>query len=560
MKTKKKLLCLLLSAALLLTTAACGTADAPAVQTSPAPAAEPSPEPTAAPTAVPAPESTPEPTPEPTPAPTPEPEKFYSAEGYVYILKEDGTAEITGYTGSEKQLTIPSELDGHTVSSLGRRAFYDIDQITQVEVPDTVKRIEEQSFGWCTALLSVSLPEGLEFIGSDAFWYCRKLSTLNIPDSVKVIMEGLFGGCDALKEIVLSPEHPVLALVDGVLFNRADSVLLWYPVTRSGREYEVPDGTRRIASEAFYHSKLEKIVLPESIEELASSALSGCDSLKTFNIPSKVTKMDGVISSCDHLESISVAEENEVLASVDGVLFDKTTHTLIKYPAVKRGSSYTVPEGTEVIGTLAFESAGLTEIIFPDSVRSIGSNAFRFCYKLKAVLLPEGIEEIGSFAFQYCSSMEKAVLPASLTKVDSNPFLNCEKLREIVVSEDNPAFMLINGCLVQKEEMILLACPGTTEENMLEFPSGIRMVGADAFENCKGLEEIIFGEGLEVIDVYAFHGCSGLKRIVLPASVIEINRAAFDLEKIKDVVFVVTPGSYAENFCSSYELKIEYAG
>ena len=207
-----------------------------------------------------------------------EPEKYYSADGYVYILKEDGTAEITGYTGSETKLAIPSQLDGYTVTSLGKRAFYNFDQLTEVTLPETVKNIDIQAFSWCTNLQTITLAEGLETIGSNAFWYCRKLTTVTIPDSVTKIMEAAFGGCDALKQIVLSADHPTLAVVDGVLFNTVDSVLLWYPVPRNDREYHAPDGTKRIGAEAFYHSKLEKIVLPESLEELASSSISGCES------------------------------------------------------------------------------------------------------------------------------------------------------------------------------------------------------------------------------------------------------------------------------------------
>ena len=489
-----------------------------------------------------------------------EPEKFYSADGYVYILNEDGSAQITGYTGTEQRLIVPAELDGHAVTALGNRAFYGLDQLTEVQLPDTLKSVGKSSFGWCSSLQTVTFAEGLETIESYAFWYCKKLTKLNLPDSVTTVMEAAFGGCDALNGVTLSPDHPALAVVDGVLFNTVDSVLLWYPVTRNGREYQVPDGTRRIGSEAFFRSKLEKIVLPESVEELASSSISGCDHLRTFNVPSKITKMDDVISSCDKLEAIEVSPENEVYESVDGVLFDKTTHTLIKYPPVRRGSSYTVPEGTEAIASYAFDAAGLNEIVLPDSLRVIGSNAFRFCDKLRTLLLPEGIEEIDSFAFQYCSSMERFVLPMSLKTIDANPFLHCSSLKEIVVPEDHPVLTLVNGCLVDTEEMTIVTCPETLKEQKLVFPDGIRAVGDDAFEYCKGIAEIVFGEGLETIGTYAFHGCDNLKRMVLPESVTEINRSAFDLSKVKDnTVFVVTPDSYAENFCTAYELKTENA-
>ena len=64
---------------------------------------------------------------------------------------------------------------------------------------------------------------------------------------------------------------------------------------------------------------------------------------------------------------------------------------------------------------------------------------------------------------------------------------------------------------------------------------------------------------LQEIRVSAFRKCKKLKRVVLPASVTYIDRSAFDLNDVKKTVFVVTPGSYAENFCTSYELTTEPA-
>lgn len=579
----KRILSLILLALLLCSTFACGgeKPDAsPSAQTGPtaapteAPAFEPTEapkpasteapaptaEPTEAPTAEPTPEPTEEPTPEPTAEPTPEPETFYTSGSFVYVRNADGGATITGYTGSEKKLTIPAELDGYTVTALRRRAFYDNRDLTQVTVPDTVRSIGDSCFGWCTKLTSVSLPEGLESIGSDAFWVCQSLTKVNVPNSVTKIGEGVFFGCNALREITLAKDHPVLRVVDGVLFNYADSVLLWYPAKRSGKTYTVPDGTRRIGSDAFSYVDLEKIVLPESVEELGVSAFSACNRLKTICIPSKVTSMDGVIDSCLHLESIEVAENNPALESIDGVLFDRSAHALLLYPPVKKDGVYTVPEGTEAIGRNAFYSAKFTEINLPGSVRSIGQNAFLFCENIKEIVLPEGVEELSGYAFQYCTRLERIVLPDSLKTVGTNPFLQCKKLTEIVISADHPAFTLLCGCLVHREDMHLIACPAGLQAKTLEFPAGIRTIGTNAFRKCAGVEEIVFGEGLETIRDAAFDGCDGLKRIVLPASLTAIDGTAFQPDKLKNTVFVVAPGSAAESFCAANGLNIQYAG
>ncbi len=487
------------------------------------------------------------------------PEKFTNVDGYVYVLKEDGTAEITGYTGKEKKLTIPSELDGHTVTSIGYRAFYENKQLTEVILPDTLKVLRIQPFACCEKLQSVSLPEGLEIIDTNAFYDCKKLTKVNIPTSVTTVMEGIFAGCTSLKEIALAPDHPFLEAADGVLFNRETSTLLWYPATRKGKEYTVPDGTKRIGYQSFYDSPLEKIILPDSIEELPGGAFENCAKLKAVNIPPKVISVDGIFKACDKLEAINVDEGNEVFESTDGVLFSRTGHSLVKYPAAKKGKTYEVPEGTQAIMPNAFEYVPLTGVTIPGSVRLIGNNAFLFCKSLKEIILPEGVEELGDFAFQWCSGMVKASLPASLVKLNRNPFMSCEKLSEIVIAEGNSALEVVSGCLVRKEDMAVVCCPPALKAKKLEFPAGIRIVEGSAFAYCGSIEEVTFGDGLEEIRVSSFRKCKKLKRVVLPASVTYIDRSAFDLNDMKKTVFVVTPGSYAENFCTSYELTTEPA-
>lgn len=487
------------------------------------------------------------------------PKKFSNAEGYVYTLNEDGTAEITGYTGKDKKLTIPSALDGHTVTSIGYRAFYENKQLTEVVLPDTLKSLGIQPFSWCEKLQSVTLPEGLEIIDTNAFFSCKKLTKINIPASVTTVKEGIFAGCTSLQIITLAPDHPFLEIADGVLFNRETSTLLWYPPTRKGKEYTVPEGTKRISYQAFYGSPLEKIILPDSIEELPGGAFEECTKLKTVNIPPKVTSVDAIFKNCGKLEAINVDEGNENFESTDGVLFDKTAHSLIKYPAAKKGKTYAVPEGTQAIMPNAFEDAPLTGVTIPGSVRFVGSNAFLFCKSLKEVTLSEGVEEFGDYPFQWCSGLTKITLPASLAKVSRNPFLNCEKLSEIAIAEGNSALEMVNGCLVRKEDMAVVCCPQALKAKKLEFLAGIRIVEGSAFAYCGSIEEVTFGNGLEEIRVSAFRKCKKLKRVVLPASVTLIDRTAFDLDDVKKTVFVVTPGSHAENFFTSYGLTTEPA-
>ena len=93
-----------------------------------------------------------------------ETEKFFNEKGYVYTVKEDGIAEIAGYTGKDKKLSIPSELKGLKVTSIASHAFNG-SQITEASVPEGVKAVGNNVFEWCPSLTKVVFPEGLEVLG-----------------------------------------------------------------------------------------------------------------------------------------------------------------------------------------------------------------------------------------------------------------------------------------------------------------------------------------------------------------------------------------------------------
>ena len=97
-----------------------------------------------------------------------EPEMHISGD-YGYIILNDGTAEITGYSGEEKQLTIPSELDGICVTSIGDNAFSDNKSLTSVTIPDSVTSIGDYAFERCSSLASVTIPNSVTNIGDQAF-------------------------------------------------------------------------------------------------------------------------------------------------------------------------------------------------------------------------------------------------------------------------------------------------------------------------------------------------------------------------------------------------------
>jgi len=136
---------------------------------------------------------------------------------FEYAVLEDGTAQITAYSGSASELTIPAVLDGYAVTAIGNYAF-----------------------SYTSSLKSVKIPDGITTIGHFAFQCCSGLKNVKIPDSINSIGYNPFGECRSLTDVDVSPNHPTLATIDGVLFSKPDQRLVWYPMASSASSYSIP--------------------------------------------------------------------------------------------------------------------------------------------------------------------------------------------------------------------------------------------------------------------------------------------------------------------------------
>ncbi|MDO5396891.1 MAG: leucine-rich repeat domain-containing protein, partial [bacterium] len=105
-------------------------------------------------------------------------DELESVDGFKYIVLNGTYCSITGYTGDSKDITIPSEIGGYIVQSIGERAFYNNETIVSVILPNTVETIGGYSFYNCAHLSSVTLPEGLTTIYAYAFQNCTSLESI----------------------------------------------------------------------------------------------------------------------------------------------------------------------------------------------------------------------------------------------------------------------------------------------------------------------------------------------------------------------------------------------
>ena len=321
-----------------------------------------------------------------------EPEIFTCGD-YRYILLEDGTAEIRDCSDKSSILVIPETLDGHTVSKIGNHTFTE-HGMSEIVIPDTVTEI-----------------------GDEAFFVCRNLTSIVLPDSVVKVGVNPFISCYNLSEVTVSPDHPALEVVDGVLFSKQDQRLIYYPETKQAKAYQIPSGTLIIGENAFHSCEnLTSIFIPDSVTVIEKNAFSGCSGLTAMTIPTSVIKVGAnPFVYCYDLSEVTVSPEHPALEVIDGVLFSKGDHSLIYYPPWKQETAYEIPSGIETIGDSAFSNcSSLTSVSIPDSVTELGNRAFEFCYGLTDVFLPNSVVSIGDDAFLCCTHLSSISIPESV--------------------------------------------------------------------------------------------------------------------------------------------------
>ena len=235
----------------------------------------------------------------------------------------------------------------------------------------------------------------------------------------------------------------------------------------------------------------------------------------------------------------------------------------------------TVPEqlgGGAVTSVSGLNSMkNVTEVVLPETVRTIEYSAFSDNSSMHTVHLPEGLVSIGEFAFHACHSLHHVQLPESLTEIhygafcDSNleeivipesvvlidnaafgnndilsvvfsgssdveivgnPFYS-NKVMSFTVPEDHPCLASYQGVLFNKIEKKLISYAYGRPGSAYEVPEGIRIIGEEAFE-FSHLTRVVLPETLETIEDYAFLCCSYLNEIVIPDSVTYIGNSAFD--------------------------------
>ena len=381
---------------------------------------------------------------------------------FTYVLLDDGTAEITGWSGGASELEIPGALDGHAVVALGDYALSYWDELTRVTVPDGVARLGEGAFEGCGSLTSVRLPGNIELTGANPFRDCFALTDLEIGGG-RYRFEG------------------------GMLIDDPQSKLVCF-LDAGAESCAVPEGIREIGAGAFSgYAGLRRIALPGGLETIGAGAFEGCDALEAIDLPDTVATLgDAAFCYCTSLTAIDL------------------------------------PAGISEIGAGMFEGCiRLGHVGLPGGLKRIGASAFEGCESLGEIALPEGLEEIGEGAFTFCMGLHEIELPASLSRMGANPFMDCEALVDIRVAEGHPSLVVKDGVLFDDGGARLVCYPKALGAQSYDIPDGTARVDAFAFYYCTELVSIAVPESVSAIDPNAFEGHENLTLTVARGSYAE---------------------------------------
>jgi hypothetical protein len=141
----------------------------------------------------------------------------------------DGNAiTITDYLGADGAVSIPNNIIGVPVTSIGNSAFAGCTTLTNITIPSSVTNIGDNAFFGCTRLSSITIPNGVTSIGDNAFQWCDSLTSITVPGSVSSIGGFAFFGCTTLSGVYFTGNAPSVGLY---LFTYGNPIIYYLPGT-----------------------------------------------------------------------------------------------------------------------------------------------------------------------------------------------------------------------------------------------------------------------------------------------------------------------------------------
>ena len=340
---------------------------------------------------------------------------------YQVISASEKTAQLKRGADVSGVVNIPSEVNGFTVTAIGKAAFRELRNITAVTIPNSVVTMERSVFDDCSNLISVSIPGSVTSIGVRLFTGCQKLTSVMVANDNPVYDSR--NNCNAIIETATNK----------LIVGSIASVIPESVVTIGPRAFEdirgmvsvvIPEGVTGIEELAFVDcSDLKEVTLPSTLASISMNAFLECPS---------ITKVTSLITTPFAIDKWTFGIEDSNYADYfNPVVYNTATlyvpaGTSALYQATDGWNLFAnieevVEDEPEIIPT---DISQLDNVIYIEPTAGLTGTTIDLCVKLKNSLisvgctfkltLPEGLQlqkdEDGDVVYQLSSRAKKMSL------------------------------------------------------------------------------------------------------------------------------------------------------
>lgn len=506
----------------------------------------------------------------------------FSQDGFVYEPLTEGTVAVTGYTGEETEVTVPSqvEYEGITYNVVAANGTFEGNEtVESIVFPETVRLVDEYALDGCSALKAVVF-----------------------PGTIEVISGVMFNGCSSLISVEVAGGDRYVSS-DGVVYSYDMTELVYFPAGVAGT-FTVPDTVESIGRAAFSGTHLTSVdiadvtdvgsfafqwgslstvtvkagvtydvsaymgsavqwlIIEDGVETIGSEMFADCIYLRTLTVPESVSSIGAMaFKECYQLtdvylfgdpevggDAFSVGAEGHeatVIVHTDGGELPDSAfgdHTQVvyddlvighdgdgfAYECYSDGYAHIVNyygEGTEVIVPSHVEYEGREYIVNEVPGAFIGNTEVTY------ISLPATIDGFAIGTFNDCSSLIRVDFHSAVNSISALFFTGCTSMQEVNVMNPNGQAESADGVLYDRGMGILVYFPAG-KMGTFTVPDTVHNILNYSFAET-AISEVILGDGVTMVGDYAFNG-SAVETVTLKAGV-EYGMGAYADTAVSDL-------------------------
>ena len=375
------------------------------------------------------------------------------------------------------------------------------------------------------SIKSLVILNGVTKIGEYAFNGCNSMTEISIPESIISIGDNAFSGCSGLNKVIYSGSASDWCRIEFVGYSSNPNCYaknIVFQAETDQLNIVLDNDLTVINNYAFcYCDSLTSIIIPDSIKEIGNYAFYDCTKLKYITIPNGVTQIGSyAFRCCENLIKICIPDS---VRNIGDSAFDNCTAlTDLEYTGTASDwcqiNFGNLSSPNRYAKKIEFQGeANQSEFILSDKVTTIPEYAFCNFIELKSITIPDSVTSIGKQAFKNCDSLNVSAYKGTASqwcKVSfadalSNPSWYTEKI--IFANEENQSNILLDNTVTTINGYAFIDCTKLTN---ITIPNSVTTIGSSAFYGCTGLTTITIPKSVTKINAQAFRYCDGLTEFI----------------------------------------------